>query len=174
MIPERRCAASPAPVKKEPPPSGRTAGVPANLKRIECQAVRLVLVIRGRAHHLAQVVQLCAAHIALTHDLDALDLRGVHGEGALHADGEADLANGERLAIRSALATDDIALEHLDTLAVALGDAVVNLHVVADVELGDVLLDLLLFDGANDIHDPFLLIYSMKPNCMSSSKDTIG
>ena len=49
-----------------------------------------------------------------------------------------------------------------------------NLHVVADVELGDVLLDLLLFDGANDIHDPFLLIYSMKPNCMSSSKDTIG
>ena len=50
------------------------------------------------------------------------------------------------------MAADDVALEHLDALAVALGDAVVNLHGIADVELGKVLLLLLFFDCANDIH----------------------
>ena len=49
-------------------------------------------------------------------------------------------------------ATDDVALEHLDALAVAFGDAVVHLHRVAHAKLGDVLLHLLLFDSADVIH----------------------
>ena len=89
----------------------------------------------------------------------------MHREGALDADGEADLADGERLAVGSAMTTDDIALEHLDALAVALGDAVVDFHVVAHIEVRDVLLDLLLFDSANDVHVCFLLIYSTKAYC---------
>ena len=53
-----------------------------------------------------------------------------------------------------AVTTDDVALEDLDTLAVAFLDAVMNLHVVADVELRQVLFDLLLFDSADDVHCP--------------------
>ncbi len=47
---------------------------------------------------------------------------------------------------------DDIALEDLDALAVALLDAVVNLDVVADANLRDVLADLLALDGADVVH----------------------
>ena len=50
------------------------------------------------------------------------------------------------------MTADDVALEHLDALAAALDDAVMDLHVVAHVEIGEVLLDLLLFDSANDVH----------------------
>ena len=59
--------------------------------------------------------------------------------------------------------TDHVALEHLDTLTVTLGDAIVNLDVVANVEFGEIGLDLLLLDCANDIHCLFLLICSVKP-----------
>ena len=70
------------------------------------------------------------------------------------------------------MTADDVALEHLDTLAVALGDAIVNLHVVAHVELGEVLLDLLLLNSANDIHCLFLL-YTSKWSCIISRLDAI-
>ena len=76
----------------------------------------------------------------------------MHREGTLNADREADLADGERLANAMAMTTDHITLEHLDTLTVTLGDAVVNLDVVANVEFGKIGLDLLLLDSADDIH----------------------
>ena len=64
-----------------------------------------------------------------------VDLRGMNGERTLNADGEAHLADGEGLAAALAVTADDIALENLDTLAVTLGDAIVNLNVIANVEL---------------------------------------
>ncbi|KEP72315.1 hypothetical protein HR12_46980, partial [Microbacterium sp. SUBG005] len=53
------------------------------------------------------------------------------GEGALHADLEADLADAEGLAHAVARAADDDALEHLDARAVAFGDVDVHLDGVA-------------------------------------------
>ncbi len=87
----------------------------------------------------------------MTHDLDLLDLGGVHGEGTLNANAEADLADGEGLAAGVAMTTNNVALENLDALAVTLGNAIVHLDRVADVERGD-FLDLLLLDSADDIH----------------------
>ena len=41
-------------------------------------------------------------------------------EGALYADREADLADGERFAAGVTMTADDVALEHLNALAVTL------------------------------------------------------
>src|SRR5699024_7229953 len=83
------------------------------------------------AGEVAQVVQLRAADVAAGDDLDLVDGRGVHGEHALDADAEGHLADAEGLAHAVALATDDVALEDLDTGAVALDDLHVHLDVVA-------------------------------------------
>src|SRR5213075_2559062 len=86
------------------------------------------------ADALAQVVQLRAPDVAARGDLDALDLRRVHRERALHADAEGLLADGERLARAVALALDHDALEDLGPAARALDDLEVDLHPVAGLE----------------------------------------
>ena len=50
------------------------------------------------------------------------------------------------------MAADNVTLENLNTLAVAFGNAIVNLYGVTYVELRNVFLDLLLFNSANNIH----------------------
>src|SRR5688572_23839449 len=90
------------------------------------------------AAQLAQVVELRAAHVTAGDDLDVVDDRRVHREGALDADLEADLADGEGLAHALAGAADDDALEDLDAGAGALDDVHVHLDGVARTELGDV------------------------------------
>ena len=91
-------------------------------------------------------------HVTVTDDLEVGNLRAVKREGALDADAEADLADGEGLAGASAAHADDVALEDLLTRAVTLGNAVVNLDVVANLDRGDVLANLLTLDGANVVH----------------------
>src|SRR5215213_8046515 len=88
----------------------------------------LLLDLRGLAAQVAQVVQLGAADVAAADDLDLVQDRRMHREGALDADAETDLADGERLADALALAADDGALEDLDARAVALDDLHVNLE----------------------------------------------
>src|SRR6185437_745294 len=68
---------------------------------------------RPLADAVAQVVELCAAHVAAGRDLDALDLRRVQRERALHADAERLLAHREGLADADALTFDRDTLEHL-------------------------------------------------------------
>ena len=60
-------------------------------------------------------------------------------------------------------------LEYLDTLAFTLGDAVMDLHVVAYMKLRDVLLLLLLFNCTDDIH--FISFY--KYRCHKTVLDAI-
>lgn len=103
------------------------------------------------ADAIAQVVKLGATNVTVTNDLELGDLRAVKREGALDADAEADLADGEGLAAGVAVTTNNVALENLDALAITLGNAIVHLDRVADVERGD-FLDLLLLDSADDIH----------------------
>src|SRR5215210_8960189 len=76
----------------------------------------------------AEVVELGPAHVAAGGDLDALDLRRVHGERAFHADAEGLLAHGEGLAHPFALALDHDALEDLGAAAGALDDLEVHLE----------------------------------------------
>ena len=92
-------------------------------KDLEC----LFLDLGSLAHLVAQVVQLGTTDLAVTHDLDLLNLGGVHGEGTLNANAEADLADGEGLAAGVAVTTNNVALENLDALAVTLGNAIEHL-----------------------------------------------
>ena len=94
----------------------------------------------------------------MAHNLELGDLGGVHGEGALDADTEGNLANGKGLASTGAAHANHIALIHLNTLAVAFLDAVVDLDVVAHADLRKILTNLLALDRANVVHllNPFL------------------
>src|SRR5215211_7856411 len=85
----------------------------------------------------AQVVELGPAHVAAGGDLDALDLRRVQRERALHADAEGLLADREGLAHALALALDDHALEDLGAAAGALDDLEVDTDAIAGLEGGD-------------------------------------
>src|SRR6185503_9847543 len=85
----------------------------------------------------AQVVQLGAAHVAASGDLDALDLRRVHGERPLHAYAEGLLAHGERLPDAVALTLEDDALEDLGPAPRALDDLEMHANTVPGPEPGD-------------------------------------
>ena len=106
----------------------------------------------GLADLLTQIVELRAAHRSVAHDLDPVDLGGVDREGPLNTHAEADLADGEGLAIGGAVPADHVALIDLDAFTIALGDAVVYLDVVADEEGRDVLPYLLLLESTNNVH----------------------
>src|SRR5690606_15653710 len=105
------------------------------------------------AAELAQAAELGGTGVAAGDDLDRLDRRGVHREGALDADAEADLADGERLTDAVAAAGDDDALERLDAGAGALDDLDVHLEGVAGAELGDVGPQRCCVDGVERVHD---------------------
>ena len=75
--------------------------------RGERRSVALFLDLGGLAHPVAQVIELRSPHVAAGHALDLGHDGRVHGEGALDADPEADLPDGERLAAAAALAADD-------------------------------------------------------------------
>ena len=76
----------------------------------------------------------------------------VHREGALDADAEADLADGEGLAEAGALAADDRALEDLDPLLGALDHPHVHLERVARSEVGDVVPQAPCVDEIGGVH----------------------
>src|SRR6478609_6400749 len=100
--------------------------------------VALLADLGSLAAQTTQVVELRAAHVTTADDLDVVDDRRVQREGALDADAERDLADGEGLADAAAVATDDDALEDLDTRARALDDLDVDLEGVAGAEVGNV------------------------------------
>src|SRR5215210_1443630 len=118
-------------------PAGRQPGGPAAEVSAR-DGVALLLDLGGLAAQLTEVVELRAAHVTAGDDLDLLDDRSVHREGALDAHAEAHLADGERLADAAALAADDHTLEDLDAGAVALDDADVHLDGVPGAEARDV------------------------------------
>ncbi len=96
--------------------------------------VALLADTRGLADALFEVVQLGAAHVTASSDLDLLDLRRVQRESTADANTERLLANREGLAHAVALALDDDALEHLRTAAVALDDLEVHADAVSGLE----------------------------------------
>src|SRR6187551_3343689 len=103
-----------------------------------CDGVATLLDLGSLAAQVAQVVELRAAYVTAGHDLDLVDDRRVHREGALDADAEAHLAHGERLADAITLAPDGDTLEDLDARASALDDLDVDLERVAGTEVRDV------------------------------------
>ena len=87
------------------------------------------------ADTVAQVVQLGAADVTASGDLDLLDLRRMQRERALDAYSKGVLADGEGLARPVALALDHDTLEDLGAAASALDHLEVDTQAVASVEL---------------------------------------
>src|ERR671920_2106804 len=87
-----------------------------------------------------------------------------HREGALDADAEADLADGEGLADAPTLAADDHTLEDLDAGAVALDHADVHLDGVTRAELGDVVAQRVGVECVQGVHrgSPVLAVMSLR------------
>ena len=89
------------------------------------------------ADAVAEVVELRAANVTASGDLDLLDLRRVHGERALHADAEGLLADREGLARTVSLALDHHAFEDLRAATRALDNLEVDADAIARLEAGD-------------------------------------
>ena len=117
------------------------------------QSVDLLLDLGSLTDAVTQVVQLGAAHLTNTDDLDAGHVGGVQGEGLLHAATVGNTADGEGLGDAAAVLSDNGTLEDLDSLAVALFDLVLDTNGVTDLEGGDSLLQLLIGKSLNQIHD---------------------
>src|SRR6185295_18375620 len=105
----------------------------------------------------AQVIQLRAAHLAATHDLDRVDHRRIEREHALDALAVGDLAHREALVDAAARARDAHALVSLEARALALDHLHVDDHGVARTEVGDFLVggelgDLLLLELLQQVH----------------------
>ena len=76
----------------------------------------------------------------------------MHREGALDAHAVAELAHGVRLVETATLTGDHITLEDLDALLAALDDAHVHLELVARLEVGDVVAQLVGVDEVGGLH----------------------
>ena len=104
------------------------------------------------AYAAAQVVQLGAADFTAAYNLELCYVRGVYRERLLNAYAVRDAADGNRLVNAGVLLGNDDALENLNTLAVALLDLRVYLNGIADLELRQIALELLLGQYFDQIH----------------------
>lgn len=105
------------------------------------------------SYSVAEVVQLGASYLADSCHNDLFDVRGVKREGLLDADTVGNTSYGECLGDSAAVLCDNGSLEDLGTGTLALDDAAVDLDVVAYVENGNVLLELLTCKSLDNIHD---------------------
>src|SRR5262249_1261315 len=100
---------------------------------------------RRLADAVAQVIQLSPADLASPLHVDLGDLRRVQRKRALDALALYDAADGEHLAHAAAAPRDDCAAEDLRALLGAFQDALVDVHLVADLEQRDFTLQTGLF-----------------------------
>src|SRR5580765_5703240 len=114
----------------------------------------------------AQVVQLGAAHVALSLHLDRGDERRIGLEGALDALARGDLAHDERGVEAAVALGDHHALEGLHALPLALDHVHVDDDRVARGKIRDLALqplDFFLLDRLDDVHRVSPLIFPVLP-----------
>src|SRR6185437_15216610 len=109
------------------------------------------------AAQVAQVIELGAAHLAATHDLDRVDHRRHHREHALHAFAVGDLAHREAFVEARAGAADADAFIGLHTGTLAFDHLDVDDHGIAGCEFRNFLgcgelVELLFFELLNEVH----------------------
>src|ERR671911_1329461 len=151
-----RCRARPAMVnasgRRADDARGRRYLAGRSTVRTGSDGVALLADLRRLAPEVAQVVKLGPPDVAASHALDLVDHRCMQWKGALDADAEAHLADGERLTYTRALAADHDALEDLDAAPAALDDLDVDLEGVAGTERGNVVAQAGGVDGVQGVH----------------------
>src|SRR5215472_1375558 len=160
------------PARASPPPAPRCAcssairSSPASGSAGD--RLPLLLDLGGLAAQIAQIVELGPSYVTAGDDFDLVDDGRVDRERAFHADAEADLADGERLAQTAALPTDYDALEDLDTRTGTLDHAHVDLQGVAGPKIGNVGTQRLGIHGVERVHRSRILRSVCSwPACMS-------
>ena len=99
----------------------------------------------GLAYPVAKEVQSGAASVAVARDLDLLDARGVHEEGALDPDTRGDPPDGDLLVDAAIAHAEDGPFELLEALAIAFDHAHAYGHRVTRPDLWEI--GLLLLGG---------------------------
>lgn len=108
---------------------------------------------RTLADTLAEVMELRTADLAFGDDLDFCNPRSMEREHPLDTFTVRDFPNGESGVDTSAAFGNDDTRKDLDTLFAPFDNAAVHLDRVSDIEFCNVLLELLLLDFFDDIHD---------------------
>ena len=86
----------------------------------------------------AQIVKLRATNDGGTKHLDLRDTGAVEGEFTLDALTRDDATDGERFTDAGTASRDDVAVENLDTLFVALENLAMHIDAIADFKMGNV------------------------------------
>jgi hypothetical protein len=100
--------------------------------------VALLSNLSGLAAKLAQVIKLCSSNVSARDKLNFIKNWSVNWPGALYANLERYLTNGEGLANTVSGTTDYNSLEKLNTAAATLNDIYVNLDGVAGSKIWNV------------------------------------
>ena len=105
----------------------------------------------------AEVVQLSAANLTLTDNVNSYYVGRVKGESLLNATAVSDSSYGKGGGNATLVLCDNSTLVHLNSFSRTLNDLVVNANGVTDVELGYLCLELLICKSLNKIHYKALL-----------------
>jgi hypothetical protein len=108
---------------------------------------------RTLTNALAEVMKFGTADFAFGDHFDFCDTRGVEREYALDTFAVGNFTNGERGVDAGSAFGDNDACEDLDALFSAFDNAAMHFDRVAYIEFCNVLVELLLFDFLDDIHD---------------------
>lgn len=109
------------------------------------------------ADTVTKVMKFCTTDFAAVGHFDFRNPRRVKWENALDAFTVGNFANGECSIHAGTTTCEDDASKNLDTLFATFNNAAMDLHGIADIEISDVLLQLLLLDLLNDMHGVLLL-----------------
>ena len=108
----------------------------------------------------AQIVEFCTSDITGTGDIDSNNVGRMDREGLLDSDSVRNTSYGESLGDSTAMLGNNGSLKHLNSLAGSFFDAVVNTHIVTDIDDRKLLFELLVRNSCNVIHyKPLLLCF---------------
>ena len=125
--------------------------------RKELLLCEIFLNLRSLTNSSAEVVELSAANLTLTDNVDCYYVGRVNGESLLNAASVSNSSYGKGGGNATLVLCDNSTLVHLNSFSCTLYDLVVNTNCVTDVELGYLCFELLVCKSLNKIHFKALL-----------------
>ena len=117
----------------------------------------IFLNLRSLTDSSTEVVELSAANLTLTDNVDSYYVGRVNGESLLNAAAVSNSSYGKGGGNATLVLCDNSTLVHLNSFSCTLNDLVVNANGITNVELGYVFLELLICKSLNKIHFKALL-----------------
>ena len=134
-----------------------TAEQPAVIFIAEDRELNLLLNLSRLSNSVTKIVEFSATNLSLAEYYDLVNVGGMKGEGLLNAYAVGNSSYGEGLRDSAAVLSDNGTLEELNSLLLTLDDTNVNLYAVADAELVNIGLKLLVYKSLDLFHFGLLL-----------------